>query len=129
MNPNDPLPAKEPYVTEAGIVSVNSRGAAGGNVLGKVFFVSGVFGLLLVAGFYGYNRYRDTQTATAAAAKQTSKNESKPAAAGIARDFDKEQAAADAAAAPPPPARQRRTASKSALMALPGSKRKDRMGM
>ncbi len=103
MNPNDPLPAKEPDVTEAGIVSVNSRGAAGGNVLGKVFFVSGVFGLLLVAGFYGYNRYRDSQTATAAAAKQTSKNESKPAAAGIARDFDKEQAAADAAAAPPPP--------------------------
>jgi type IV secretion system protein VirB10 len=103
MNVNDPLPENERDINEAGIVSVNSRGAAGGNVLGKVFFVSGVFGLLLVAGFYGYNRYRESQAATAAAAKQTSKNESKPAAAGIARDFEKEQAAADAAAAPPPP--------------------------
>jgi type IV secretion system protein VirB10 len=103
MNVNDPLPENERDINEAGIVSVNSRGAAGGNVLGKVFFVSGVFGLLLVAGFYGYNRYRESQAATASAAKQTSKNESKPAAAGIARDFDKEQAAADAAAAPPPP--------------------------
>ena len=97
MNVNDPLPENERDINEAGIVSVNSRGAAGGNVLGKVFFVSGVFGLLLVAGFYGYNRYRESQAATASAAKQTSKNESKPAAAGIARDFDKEQAAADAA--------------------------------
>jgi type IV secretion system protein VirB10 len=102
MNPNEPVQGREPEVSGAGIVSVNSRGAGSDNVLGKVFFAAGVMGLLVVAGFYGYNRYRAQQAATEAASKQTKTNESKPAQAGITRDFDKEQADVDAANAPPP---------------------------
>lgn len=97
--PNDRTPGETPEVPEAGIVSVNNRGGAGGNPLGKVFFVVGVLGLILVAGFYGFNKYRANQAEKAAAVKQTNKNESKPAAAGIVRDFDKERAASAAAAA------------------------------
>jgi len=59
----------------------------------------GVLGLILVAGFYTYNKYHAAQEAKDAAAKQTNKNESKPAAAGVTRDFDKDQAAAEQAAA------------------------------
>jgi type IV secretion system protein VirB10 len=92
--PNDQMPGGTPEVPATGIVSVNNRGSAGGNPLGKVFFVVGVLGLILVAGFYGFNKYRANEAEKAAAAKQTNKNESKPAAAGIVRDFDKEQAAA-----------------------------------
>jgi type IV secretion system protein VirB10 len=98
--PNDAVPGAGPEVREAGIVSVNDRGSSGGNPLGKVFFVVGLCGLLLVAGTFGYNRYRAAQNAKTAAAKQTNKNESKPAQAGILRDFEKEAAAA-AAASPP----------------------------
>ena len=96
--PNDQMPGGTPEVPATGIVSVNNRGGAGGNPLGKVFFVVGVLGLILVAGFYGFNKYRANEAEKAAAAKQTNKNESKPAAAGIVRDFDKEQAAAAAPA-------------------------------
>ena len=101
--PNEPVPGAGPEVPEAGIVSVNNRGSSGGNPLGKIFFVVGLCGLLLVAGTYGYNRYRTAQNAKTSAAKQTNKNESKPAQAGILRDFEKEEAAAAAAAPPPVP--------------------------
>ncbi len=101
--PGDPIQGQEPEVDRAGIVSVNSRGSSGGNPLGKVFFVVGVLGLILVAGAYTYNKYHAAQDVAAAAAKQTGKNESKPAAAGIVRDFEKDQAAADQAAAATPP--------------------------
>jgi type IV secretion system protein VirB10 len=117
MNPPiDPIQGSgEPQVTREGIVSVNSRGSSGGNPLGKVFFVVGVLGLILVAGFYTYNKYHAAQQAKDAAAKQTNKNESKPAAAGITRDFEKEQATADLAAAqasnPPVPGSTSATAS------------------
>jgi type IV secretion system protein VirB10 len=99
--PNDQMPGGTPEVPNSGIVSVNDRGGVGGNPLGKVFFVVGVLGLILVAGFYGFNKYRANEADKAAAAKQTNKNESKPAAAGIARDFDKERAAAAASAGAP----------------------------
>jgi type IV secretion system protein VirB10 len=103
MQTNDPVQGQSPDVTQAGIVSVNSRGGSGGGVAGKVFFVTGVVGLMLVASFYGYNQYRARQAAADATTHQTGKNESKPAQAGIPRDFDKEQADAAAAAAPPVP--------------------------
>jgi type IV secretion system protein VirB10 len=86
--------------------SVNSRGPGPGNPLGKVIFVIGVVGLLLVAGVYGYNHVRASRAAAAEVAKQSgSKNVSKPAAAGILRDFDKDQTAdppEGASAASPP---------------------------
>jgi type IV secretion system protein VirB10 len=96
---NEPLPERGESAEHSGIVSVNARGSGGGNPLGKVFFVVGVLGVMLVVGLYGYNRWRASQDAKAATAKQTTKNESKPAAAGILRNFEKEQAAADLAAA------------------------------
>ena len=77
--PNDQMPGGTPEAPATGIVSVNNRGSAGGNPLGKVFFVVGVLGLILVAGFYGFNKYRVNEAEKAAAAKQTNKNESKPA--------------------------------------------------
>jgi type IV secretion system protein VirB10 len=98
MHEEDPLGLAEPEAPRAGIVSVNSRGGTNSNLLGKVFFASGVLGLLLVAGFYGYNKYRAAKTEQEAAVKQTGKNESKPAQAGILRNFEKEQHAADLAA-------------------------------
>lgn len=101
---NEPIREEPGEFIENAMPAVNSRGGSGGNPIGKVIFVVGITGLLLVAGFYGYNRYRASRNAEAEAAKQTSKNESKPAQAGIPRDFDKEQAAADAAANPQPAA-------------------------
>lgn len=95
---NEPLPGRGDSPDHSGIVSVNARGSGGGNPLGKVFFVVGVLGVMLVVGLYGYNRWRASQDAKAATAKQTNRNESKPAQAGIIRNFDKEQAEADLAA-------------------------------
>jgi type IV secretion system protein VirB10 len=96
----DPVPLQEgePDLSQSGIVSVNSRGGSGGNVLGKVFFTTGVVGLLVVAGFYGYNKHQTAKAVQAAATKQVSKEESRPAQAGLVRNFDQEQAAADVAA-------------------------------
>jgi type IV secretion system protein VirB10 len=104
MSEHDPVQAPQPDEWRGGIVSVNSRGGSSGNLLGKVFFVCGLLGLMLVAGFYGYNKYRAAKTAQEAAAKQTGTNVSKPAQAGIVRDFEKEQATADQALAVAPQA-------------------------
>ena len=125
-----PIQGEDAQVERAGIVSVNDRGVGGGNPLGKVFFVVGVLGLILVAGFYTYNKYHAAQEAKDAAAKQTNKNESKPAAAGVTRDFDKDQAAAEQAAAassgPPIQVPRHRPLRNCAPMGRPAPRRLDR---
>jgi len=103
----EPMPAAAPEVAQSGIVSVNSRGASGGNVLGKVFFTVGVIGLLIVAGLYGLNHYRAQQAAKAGSAQKNHTNESKPAQAGPTRHFEDHApavvSAAGASDAPPLP--------------------------
>ena len=88
--------AKLPEVPhEAQVVSVNSRGGASGNLLGKIVFFTTVAAVGLAGAVMGINKYRANQKAHAAAAEQSAKNENKPASVGPRRTFEKEL--------PPPP--------------------------
>ncbi len=86
-DPHNPEPEVK-AATPKEIVSVNSRGGSSENLAGKVAFVVALVLILVMAGLFGFNKWRAAKKADAATIEKTSSEENKPAAVGARHHFD-----------------------------------------
>ena len=92
---------------DAGIVSVNSRGATSNELGKKIFFIAVIAALVIIGGLWTVNHWRASNRSEAERLNAANKNETKPAQVGFKRTFEEParlaetpMPAASAAAAP-----------------------------
>ena len=92
---------------DAGIVSVNSRGATSNELGKKIFFIAVIAALVIIGGLWTVNHWRASNRSEAERLNAANKNETKPAQVGFKRTFEEParpaetpKSAASAVAAP-----------------------------